>query len=527
VSAGPARGRLVAAVARYGGVGVACALLNVAILWLATERLRQPYPVGAAATCFITIPLSYFLHRWISFGIAAPPRWHEFARFVAAQLSQFALGFALLAAVVEGLGLRPWLAMVLVSGLMFAYGFVASSAWVFRLWRRPAPAPGGPLRVLQVSAFFPAHGGGIEVVAGELARRLARAGVAVAWMAGGPAGERADQEPGLVVDQAASVDFIERGLGLPAPIWSPGSLRRLWRRIGECDVVQVHDYLYFSSLAALCFAALRRRPVVLTQHICDIAFESRAARQVLRGLNRTLGRLVLGRVAQAVFVGRPVMACFEGFVRFRRPPLLVANGVDHALYHPDTARPARPPGAPLEVLFVGRFVEKKGLTLLRTSADLPGVRWTFVGRGPLSPAAWGLPPGALALPGVLPPASVADAMRDADVLVLPSKGEGFPLVLQEALACGTPVLTSSEVAAAFPRLDPACVLEVDIADPSEPGPAQRLRAAIESLARAPVRVRGARAAAATLAAQWSWEACVAAYLDVYRALAAGGVRDTN
>src|SRR6185369_9541446 len=98
----------------------------------------------------------------------------------------------------------------------------------------------------------------------------------------------------------------------------------------------------------------------------------------------------------------------------------------HALYRPDTARPARPPGAPLEVLFVGRFVEKKGLTLLRTSADLPGVRWTFVGRGPLSPAGWALPPGALALPGVLPPASVADAMRDADVLVLPSKGEGFP-----------------------------------------------------------------------------------------------------
>ena len=506
---------------RYGVVGGFCTVLNIGIVWLGTERAHLAYPIAAISTCFITIPISYLLHRGITFAAIGPRRWAEWWRFVAAQLSQFALGLLLMSVVVETLGWRPWIAMGVVSAIMFVYGFLASSTWVFRAWHPAARAKdgaspaAGPLRILQVCAYFPNHVGGIEAVAAQLAFGLAGRGVDVVWMAGGepyrlPAGDL----PGLTIDQAASVDFIEPRLGLPAPVWSLSSLRRLWRHVGEADVVQVHDYLYFGSLAALWFAHARRRPVVLTQHIGDIAFRSRTARGLLRAFNRTLGRVALRSATQAVFVGLPVMRQFDDLVRYRTPPLLISNGVDHALYRPDNAARPASEGAPLRALFVGRFVEKKGLALLRDCMAVPGVHWTFVGSGPASPAHWRMPADVVSLPGVLSPPEVAAEMRRADVLVLPSTGEGFPLVIQEALASGTPVLTSGEVADAFPQTDPACVWRVDLAGTHDEGVA-RLRAALADLAGARERLVAARAHAATLAAQWSWDRCVADYAAIY------------
>ncbi len=117
---------------RYGLVGVACALLNVAIVFIGHDLLAWPYLVAAACTCFITIPLSYFAHRRFSFRQATNAGWAEFARFLAQQLSQFALGLLLLAAFVEGLGLPPALAMVAVSLALFVYGFACNRTWVFR-----------------------------------------------------------------------------------------------------------------------------------------------------------------------------------------------------------------------------------------------------------------------------------------------------------------------------------------------------------------------------------------------------------
>lgn len=364
------------------------------------------------------------------------------------------------------------------------------------------------LRVLQVSAFFPAHGGGIEVVAGALASRMSGAGIELHWMAGGPREEQPASWPGATLDAEPAWDPLERRLGLPFPIWGPASLLRLWRRVGACDVVHVHDFLYLPTLAAMLFAALRGRPVVLTQHIGEIPFRSRGARALLAGLNRSLGAFVLRRVAQAVFVGLPVQRYFERFVTFRRPPRLIPNGVDHGLFHP----PESPPHGALRLLFVGRFVEKKGLALLQRCLDLPGARWVFVGSGPLAPTAG----PQVQLAGRLSPGDVAAQMRQADLLVLPSTGEGFPLVVQEALASGTPVLVSTEVFEAFPSVDERCVFHVELRGDE---PAAALRDRLAALLARPAALREARTAAAALARQWDWTATTQHYAALYRELA--------
>lgn len=374
------------------------------------------------------------------------------------------------------------------------------------------------LRVLQVSAFFPSHGGGIEIVAGALADRLGGPGLHVHWLASGRPEHAPAQRPGLTAEAVRAWDPLEAHIGLPMPLWGPTGLWRLWKAVGAADLVHVHDYLYQPTLATLLFAALRRRPVVITQHVGEIPFRSARARALLSLLNRHLGAPLLARAARAIFVGAPVKDYFTGLTPFARTPRLIPNGVDLERFHD---RPREEAGLRsdrvLRLLFVGRFVEKKGGHLLRQCLDLPGCHWTFVGWGPMPPADGDS--ATVRLAGRLPPQEIVGEYQAADLLVLPSVGEGFPLVVQEALACGTPVLVSRDVAQAFPARDPRCVFEVDLGGPD---PAAALRAALRSLTADPTALHAAREPARALAQQWSWERCAQAYREVYRQAVSSG-----
>lgn len=514
---GRAGGHRLRGFAAFALIGAGLAALNLLLLWLLTSRAGWPY-LWACAFNFVVFNLvGYRLNKAFSFRLGGRVVWREVLRWFTVKAASLALNLAAMAALVEYAGLSVLMASLLLSATLAPFNFLAHTLYTFAQGR---PASGeGPLRVLQVSAFFPAHGGGIEVVAAHLARALVAHEVELAWMAGGPAAEwpAPGALPGVRVLTAGGIDLLERRLGLPAPLWGLRALATLWKEVGHAQVVHLHDYLYQPTLMAFVFSRLRGRPVVLTQHVGHIPFASAAASALLRALHATLGRWVLRGSEQVVFVGEPVRREFQARVRFARPALLIPNGVDHARYHPPAGSPA--PG-PVRAVFVGRFVEKKGLAWLQQVVAEPGLAWTFVGRGPLSPASWPEPARtAVRLLGPLGPEGVAQAMREADLLVLPSTGEGFPLVVQEALACGTPVLVSQEVAEAFPVRDPRCVFAVEL---RVPDPVAALRQALRARADDPVALRAARAAATELARQWSWPACSAAYLAVYRQVARPG-----
>jgi len=76
----------------------------------------------------------------------------------------------------------------------------------------------------------------------------------------------------------------------------------------------------------------------------------------------------------------------------------------------------------------------------------PEITWVFAGWGHLNPADWDLPN--VVVFSDLAGSSLAALYQASELLVLPSKGEGFPLVIQEALACGLPVVCSAETAGA-------------------------------------------------------------------------------
>lgn len=316
---------------------------------------------------------------------------------------------------------------------------------------------------------------------------------------------------------------MERAVGVPYPFWSPAALLRLARAVRSASVVHLHDCLYLPVLAAFAAARFgRRRAVVVTQHIGHVPYRNPILRAAHAAANRLFGAWVLGGADQVVFESESVRAYFAQRVRFRSPPLLIENGVDTEVFRPCSAaerleRRAKlgiPLGKPV-MLFIGRFVEKKGLEVLRELTERIGhAHWLFAGWGPMDPTAWGRPNVSV----VHSPATeeLSALYQAADLLVLPSVGEGFPLSVQEAMACGTPALVGEDTAAGCPEAGDALLSErVGGADT-----AARWAARIQALLAAPGKLESLRPRVAAFAGgHWSWEKCVARYAALLRACA--------
>ena len=131
-----------------------------------------------------------------------------------------------------------------------------------------------------------------------------------------------------------------------------------------------------------------------------------------------------------------------------RTERLLENGVDLSIFH--TAESPPPPSreVPLRLIFVGRLVPFKGVSMLLESVarlrnELP-LHLTVVGAGPLlgrlekEAIEKGIGP-IVEFTGNLPLTEVAARMRQAHLFCLPSVRESGGAVLLEAMACGLPI----------------------------------------------------------------------------------------
>ena len=103
------------------------------------------------------------------------------------------------------------------------------------------------MNILLVTHYYPAHRGGVEIVAGELTRRMCDRGFKITWIAG-----NCDRPPndivGLKCLPLKVSNIIEKKLKIPYPIFGIRGLMTIWKEVKKTDIIHLHDYLYLSNL---------------------------------------------------------------------------------------------------------------------------------------------------------------------------------------------------------------------------------------------------------------------------------------
>lgn len=205
------------------------------------------------------------------------------------------------------------------------------------------------------------------------------------------------------------------------------------------------------------------------------------------------------------------------------PIAVVPAGVDPSVFSlaPDESRTDR-----IELLYVGPLRPRKNvgtlieaLRPLRESADRD-VRLSIVGEGYLEDrlreraSAVGVS-SAVRFEGYVPgDEQLCEYYRQADLLVLPSRLEGFGMVTIESMACATPV-AASDVEPLTEIVDGGGVFF----DPTSP---DSIAEAVLSAVEDPEYHAQLSAAARAKAAEFSWSRVATEYEAVYRKLTASG-----
>jgi glycosyltransferase involved in cell wall biosynthesis len=124
-----------------------------------------------------------------------------------------------------------------------------------------------------------------------------------------------------------------------------------------------------------------------------------------------------------------------------RPMQVIHNGVDVEKFRPSARRSSK---QPLRLLYIGKWAPLKGVDLLASIMRMLGEKFElhYTGGGAALGDRAGMPENTHDLGRLHGDDAVVAAMQGADILLFPSRSEGFGLVAAEAMACGLPVVAT-------------------------------------------------------------------------------------
>jgi len=321
--------------------------------------------------------------------------------------------------------------------------------------------------------------------------------------------------------------LFDPGLGIHEVHVSPMDARRLYLRelhAYSARIAMELDRLQPSLILSQGFSVwkgIRRFTprLVVMPHGLEM-FQGLTVKDRLIGLPfRMALKHVARRAAIVVSLGGGLTPVLERITKGSGARVLV---IPNAVELPDEPPPYPRESTPLRLLFVGRFAFNKGIDVLLDAARAlqqshPGnVRFLLAGDGPERARMEqdGLPVG-VDLLGRVDDAQLERLYADCHALVLPTRFEGMPTVVLEAMARARPFIVSDVGASAELVKDQDGILVT-------PGDAAGLRAAVEDLLRMSVGQRAAMGLAGRALAEreFSWPRIAARFAGLAKQIGA-------
>lgn len=371
------------------------------------------------------------------------------------------------------------------------------------------------MRVLQLTQRYPPAIGGVETHVAHLAAELPRAGVRVEVFT-------SDLRRDIPFDRfrrplpngssavhrfrAVRAADLPHALGNIVPGMVPAVLGGRW------DVIHAHAYGYFPTFAGTLGGLLDRGSLVITAH----ADPGRPSPEK-RWFDRVVPPLSLRRAARVIALTPSETEYLVTLGVERERIRVIPNGVDLAEF--PAPREGGGEDGHVTVLFAGRcYPDQKGLEVLLRAMALvrsEGLRLRIVGEdwgghAVVSSLSRELNLGdRVTLVGRVDRPELLREFGRADVFVLPSLFDSFPVALLEAMAAGLPVLATRVGGVPDVVEDGRTGMLVPPGDAASLARALDALAADESLRRSMGRAGRERSAA------YAWDAIVRSIKRVY------------
>jgi len=367
------------------------------------------------------------------------------------------------------------------------------------------------MKVLIVTHYFKPHIGGIEIIAYNQAKELVEKGHQVTIITSKFHREKTiEYSEGIRIVRVPAWNVFENKFDVPYPIFSPRLILKINREVKDHDIIHVHGALYQGSFFSALFAKMHKKPFLLTEHVGFVMYKSFVINMVEKLAFHIVGLYIIRASYATIVYNTHVSTLIK---QYKKEVLYLPNGVDFKLFNKPTAQEKQTireryhmPPDKFIVLFVGRFVPKKGFDILYNAKD-PAYVLVFVGGG--SVPEYIQSDSSVRIMEPLPQEELALLYKASDAFILPSYGEGFPLAIQEAMATGLPIITS-KYNNLDQILDSPLISYIDITE-------EDIKSAIKKIQSNPTRQKEMGEYSNKIAREhYSWEQHITKLLDIYQ-----------
>jgi glycosyltransferase involved in cell wall biosynthesis len=290
-------------------------------------------------------------------------------------------------------------------------------------------------QIVQVSAYYPPHIGGVEKVVESLANAQRKKGFEVCVITTNQGMKKGcAYEDSLPVYRLKSFEVAHT----PIPL---GLIKQMYS-INNDSIIHIHAAQVIIPELAFTAAKLRKLPIVIHVH-ADVG-PSGLFGKLLPIYKKIILGFMLRHSDHIVVLNKTYKNIFIEKYHLKSDHIsIVPNGVDDRFFN-NTDKPSH--NGPTKILFVGRLSTEKNIPMIIDAVRKTKVpiQLDIVGDGPLLAALKrqirNIKNQKIVFHGRKTSEELIKFYRNTDALIIASDYEGQPTVIMEAMASGTPVI---------------------------------------------------------------------------------------